>query len=106
MIIILILAVIVLITAVFFLKSKKKVKNNSIEDNIEKLKNLSVKELDEILLITGTKLINHKGTVERVGKEQADSICKYEEYGCRNYAEVKRFHDAVRAERDRKKNNH
>ncbi len=76
---------------------------NDVETNIEKLKDLSVEELDKILSGTAIAILLHDEEVKRVGREQADRICKYEEYGCQNYAQVKMFHDAVRSERDRKK---
>lgn len=77
---------------------------NDVKTNIEKLKDLSVEELDKILSGTAITILLHDETVKSVGREQADRACKFEEYGCHNYAEVKMFHDAVRAERDRKKN--
>ncbi|MBQ8783887.1 MAG: hypothetical protein IJZ57_08995 [Clostridia bacterium] len=102
MVIVFILIAIVLIMVVVNYLSKPK---NDVKTNIEKLKDLSVDELDKILSGTAMAILLHHENVKSVGREQADRVCKYEKYGCNNYAEVKMFHEAVRAERDRKKNN-
>ena len=100
-----VIALIIIAIALFFVVvhylSKPK---NDVKTNIEKLKDLSVEELDKILSGTATAIILHDEVVKNVGRVQADRACKYEKYGCHNYEEVKMFHEAVRAERDRKKN--